>query len=307
MRPKFWRSINALTLLLLPFSLIYYVIFLINAKLQRLRAYRCSCKIISIGNNTVGGAGKTPIAIELAKMMKDRKVVFVTKGYRGNIKTPVFVDQEMHSALEVGDEALLLARVALTVKSDDKLAGVKLAETVKPDVIIIDDGLQKENIIKDLSILIIDQLNLGNGLLLPAGPMRESLRRAKNKSDIILEIGEDIILYNDLVKSYTKVVAFAAIAQPEKFFGSLSKAGYEVLHSFKFGDHHYYNEQEIEDMIKLARELGADLVTTSKDYVKIPVNFRAAVKEIQLNLEIRKDLGALLVKANIKNIYEYKQ
>lgn len=261
--------------------------------------------VICIGNLTLGGTGKTPVALKVAKAVKDNgyKPCFLTRGYGGHLKGPIEVSIGRHDADDVGDEALLLARCAPTIVSADRVAGAQLAKTLEADLIIMDDGFQNPNLNKDFSILIVDgEVKFGNNCIFPAGPLRESLAGGLARADLVLVMNSDGEAKNlDLPYqgslSSAKVVpvpssnlpqqlyAFAGIGRPEKFFKTLHDMNCQVIGSRAFSDHHAYSQQDIEELKTLARDAKASLITTAKDAVKLTPEQQEDILVLEIDLQ----------------------
>lgn len=309
--PQFWYKKTIISWLLLPGSWLYIMLTAHAAK--KAEPYGSKVPILCIGNVTVGGAGKTPTVIALATALekKGKRVVIVSKGYGGAIKKPTQVSEE-HTAYDVGDEALLLCKAATTVVGYVRKQAIKYAETLNPDIIIMDDGMQNNTIKKDMSILVVDALfGIGNGRVLLAGPMRETMKSAMKKAGAVLWIGEKghhkelqesirkrnkAIIYATIKplhakKQYNagKYIAFAGIGNPDKFFNTLQKYDITLSDKVTFPDHHVYTGKEIEDLINKAKEQDAKLITTEKDMVKIKEKYRKHIKVFPITLEIESD------------------
>ncbi|MDA7947323.1 MAG: tetraacyldisaccharide 4'-kinase [Hyphomicrobiaceae bacterium] len=258
------------------------------------RPARSKLPVICIGNLTVGGAGKTPAAIAIAQLLiKDRiRPVFLTRGYGGASKRPHLVNLEEDGADKVGDEPLLLARVAPVIVSADRAAGAVLAEQQNADVIIMDDGFQNPTLAKDFAFVVVDRdVGVGNGWVMPSGPLRAGLQFQLKKAQAlvlpgtgnaaaslietarekgIVALDAEIVAQEDTGWLRDKpLVAFAGIAHPEKFFATLDATGGEVVHRARFPDHHTFTAADADELLEIARKKGAQLVTTEKDFVRI--------------------------------------
>ena len=262
------------------------------------RPVRSPVPVICVGNLVTGGAGKTPVAINLARRLiaEGRNVRFLTRGYGGRLAGPVRVDPKTHTAIDVGDEALLLARVASAWVAKDRANGVAAAaddaEDGSPDVIIMDDGFQNPSVAKDLSLLVVDgEIGFGNGYVFPAGPLREFVSSALGRADAVILIGcDEAGIENNLAERGNTLpllralsrpgpeavdvkgkptVAFAGIANPEKFFRTLRKAGCEVKSTHAFADHHPFTRNDLVHLRAKAESLNARLVTTEKDAARL--------------------------------------
>lgn len=306
--PSHWKNKNLCALALLPLGCVYAGMTALRLKLKK--PTKVNVPVICIGNLTAGGTGKTPTAVSIAKIIKSlgKEPFFVSRGYGGKL-SGVVVDVQKHTPQQVGDEPLLLAREANVSINADRAEAAKKAISNGAEVIVMDDGFQNPTLYKDLSFLVFDGgVGIGNGLPVPAGPLREFFKSVIKRADAAIIIGEDKCGLRDklgkmpvfegqicslpLPDLRSKVIAFAGIGRPEKFYNSLRECGANVVQTFDFPDHHYYTPKELEDLIALAKKLGADLVTTAKDFVKIPNELRPNFKVLEI--EIRwKDEGAL--------------
>lgn len=273
--------------------------------------------VLCIGNPTVGGAGKTPVALAVADVLRAGGVrpVFLTRGYGGRLHGPVQVAD--HTAAEVGDEALLLAAAAPTVVARDRAAGGRFAARLG-DVVIMDDGFQNPRLAKSWSALVVDAaVGLGNGRVTPAGPMRAPFAAHAARADalVLVDAGEGLrapvpapahlpIFRARLVPQApvpldgTAVVAFAGIGRPEKFFASLAALGAVVVDRHAFADHHVYREAEARRLLAAAHG-GVRLATTGKDAVRLAGGGPAAraLAEAAVVVDVRAELDAPLVAA----------
>lgn len=290
--PRWWYgntpSDKLKTLLLEPAGFIYGT--LAKARFALAKPYRSKIPVICVGNFTVGGAGKTPLALALAKMLQDRgaRPSFLTRGYGGSRAGPHRVDTEQDTAFDVGDEALLLARLAPTVLSRDRPAGARAIEALDADIIIMDDGFQNPSLEKDLSLIAIDAATgIGNARIFPAGPLRAPLPFQIEKASAVVMIGEnekpaaflkgDIPIIEAQLKptgdlewlTGQKVYVFSGIGRPEKFFRTVREAGADVIAARTFPDHHRFTDDEACDIIRSARLANALPVTTEKDAVRL--------------------------------------
>ncbi len=260
----------------------------------RRKTQKAAMPVICVGNLVAGGSGKTPVALSLMQMIVGvrlaQKPHFLTRGYGGNEKGPLLVDYFKHSAAEVGDESLLLARAGFTIVSADRPAGALLATEKDADLVIMDDGLQNPSLHKDISFVVIDGASgFGNGKLLPAGPLRETLEDGLNRADAFVVIGKDktgacarlpkgkpvfsahVEVPDDRKPMTTKpYVAFAGLGRPEKFYHLLQKLNCEVKGWHPFPDHYNYKPENIYKLIDEAKEKNALLITTEKDFIRLP-------------------------------------
>ncbi len=298
--PRFWQTGGPLAALLSPLGQVYAAL---GRRRRRVATpWRAPCPVICVGNLLAGGTGKTPTALALAQGLRllGRRPVFLTRGYGGREHGPLLVDPARYDAGDVGDEPLLLAASAPTVVARDRAAGAALA-TTQGDVIVMDDGFQNPALVKDLSLLVFDGgQGIGNGRCLPAGPLRETLAEGLPRADACLLIGEDatglapLLAGRPLLRARLepresnlagqRVLAFAGIGRPEKFFESLRDLGADLVETRGFGDHHPYRPAEIEALRARAAILDARLVTTAKDLVRLPPALRTGVEVLTVGL-----------------------
>ena len=284
--PDFWHRDDAAAKLaaaaLAPLSHLYGAT--VRWKARHTTPYRARIAVVCIGNLTAGGTGKTPIAIAVADAIiaRGKNPFFLTRGFGGRLAGPVVVDRN-HTAAEVGDEPLLLARKAATVVARDRRLGAILAVERGADVIVMDDGHQNFTLHKDLSLIVVDgEHGFGNGHILPAGPLREPVGQGLRRADAVIVAGDGtpvLPAFNGPVLRARvapldtaewrgrRVVAFAGIGRPEKLFRSLAGLGAELVATIAFADHHPYTNEELAGL--KAQANGAPLVTTEKDYVRL--------------------------------------
>ncbi|MDD4615630.1 MAG: tetraacyldisaccharide 4'-kinase [Alphaproteobacteria bacterium] len=266
------------------------------------KAYRSPRPVICIGNAVAGGAGKTPVALALARLFSDigHKPVFVSRGYGGRGKLTC-VDLRRHDATDVGDEAMLLAATAPTWVGRDRVKAVREAET-HGSVIIADDGLQNPNLAPSASILVVDgEAGIGNGRIIPAGPLREPFLDALSRATAMIVIGKDPYNLGRKTKipvfqahfepvvpkglpSVGRYVAFAGIGRPSKFFTTARLLELDIAAVREFPDHYIYTTDDVDSLRLDAEVLGARLITTEKDAVRLPPYFRAEVIVIPVRL-----------------------
>lgn len=308
--PNFWNKKNLISFLLLPISYIYGLLRFMHVKLSN--EYKGNLKIICIGNITAGGNGKTPVALEIGKIFKDNNINFayLSKGYKGSIEKFTKIELTKHTAKEVGDEPLLLASFCDTfICKNRKEAIIELSNNYEYKYIIMDDGFQNPTIFKNKNIIVIDgKYGIGNGRLLPSGPLREGFDNAIKRSDIIIFIGEDSQKLSDRIKNKDiiktnikeikndntdgKFIAFCGLGRPQKFFDSLQKNGYDVIKKIIFEDHYFYKKIDLDKILLIAKKNGAKIITTEKDFVKIPNQYRKNIEVLKIKIEF-EDINKL--------------
>jgi tetraacyldisaccharide 4'-kinase len=306
--PEFWRHDGLLPRLLAPAAAVYAA-----ATARRLArpGWRAPVPVICCGNATAGGAGKTTLALDLGARLAANRVAFLTRGHGGRARGVHRVDPARDDAATVGDEALLLARCAPTWVAADRAAGARAAVADGAGVLVMDDGLQNPGLAKGLSFLVVDGgAGFGNGRVIPSGPLREPVAAAAARCSAAVLIGEDRsgalavlppalpVLRAELEQQDTaglagrRVLAFAGIGIPEKFFAGLRAAGLVLAGTEAFADHHPYASAEIERLLARAEAADAVPVTTPKDAVRLPAGLRARVRVVGVRL-VWQDPAAL--------------
>ena len=297
--PKYWQSNSFLSRILMPLGWLYGKIT--QLRLQLKKSPRANIPVICVGNITAGGTGKTPVSISIAKMLETAMYhpFFVTRGYGGKLQN-VMVNNKKHSAHDVGDESLLLSAQAPVIVNADRYKGAKMAEEQGADVVIMDDGFQNPSLHKDLSFLVFDgHYGIGNGKIIPAGPLRETFADGVKRADALIILGKDkhnLAERTDLpvfyghteplhtALKYGDVLAFAGIGHPQKFYHTLSTCGFNVVETVDFPDHHFYSVAEIESLLQKAQTLNADVYTTAKDMVKIPNVYHDRINVLEIGI-----------------------
>jgi len=295
--PEFWAHQGLAAQVLSPLGQAYGLAGRLRRRLTR--PARVPVPVICVGNLAVGGTGKTPVAMALAARLnaRGRQPHLLTRGYGGRLSGPIQVDPRRHDAAEVGDEALLLAGTAPTWCARDRVQGANVAVAAGADVLIMDDGFQNPRLHQDLALLVVEgSFGFGNHRLLPAGPLRERLVDGFARATAIVQLGADEIgverqLPPAMVRlgarlrprldapdlRERRVVAFAGIGRPEKFFRSLVEAGARLVGRHGFADHHRYRRRQVRALLAEAADRQALCVTTAKDSVRLPPDLRAAI------------------------------
>jgi len=293
--PAFWwRPPGLVSSLLAPLGAAYGTI--VERRMTG-RGALAGIPVICVGNFTLGGAGKTPTALMLVAMLREMGAspFCLTRGYGGSVQGPHLVDPHRDSGAEVGDEALLLARVAPTVVSRDRVRGAAFAKAKGASVVVMDDGLQNASLAKSLTIAVIDgRRGIGNGQVFPAGPLRAPLNIQMTRCDALLVVGDgqsdgkaarDVVaragarpvFHGHLEPEETavtalharKVLAFAGIGDPHKFFATVEQAGIAIAERRAFADHHRFTAEEAAELTMVAEREGLSLLTTEKDHVRM--------------------------------------
>lgn len=303
--PAFWTirhgrdAAPMLRLLLAPLGWIYGVS--VARRLVKTTPLKLSIPVISLGNITVGGTGKTPLArlirSELTVLLGG-PVAILSRGYGGSLAGPLLVDRTQHSAAEVGDEPLMLAADGPVIIARDRKAGGQFAVAAGVRAIVLDDAHQNPALAKDLSVVVIDgQTGFGNGHLVPAGPLREPVVKGLARADVVIIMGalsqdslDDLVDYQGTLLAAAlkptatnikgKVLGFCGIGRPEKFDATLRELGLDVVDMYPFPDHHFYKPDELVRLAQRAMAEGATLVTTAKDFVRLSADFAETVRVI---------------------------
>ncbi len=264
--------------------------------------------VICVGNLVAGGAGKTPVAIDLLRRLRQMGVDAhaLTRGHGGSLRGPVMVDTAQHIAREVGDEPLLLSHVAPCWVARDRAAGARAAVAAGARAIVLDDGHQNPALRKRLSLIVVDgAVGFGNGRLIPAGPLREPVAAGLGRAHAVVLLGEDrtgvsqafgdlpvfeasLVPHPDAAAlSGRAVFAFAGIGRPEKFFQTLYGIGARVVARRPFADHHPYTTAELDEILADADRQKAIPVTTAKDWVRLPADRRDRFAVVRIELAWR--------------------
>lgn len=312
--PKFWqKNFSMFSIILSPLGVVYN--FATQKRVNKKNPYTPNIPVICLGNITAGGNGKTPTAIAIAKLLQKQKksVCFVSKGYKASInkKMPVVVDSKNHTAEQVGDEPLMLSQVAMCIVCDSREKALIMAENLQVDVVIMDDGFQDGSVLKSHNIIVVDALKgFGNGKCIPAGPCRENIEEALMRATACILIGEDNYNLKDFIEQFIPVIpalikprsplaakpgendsfkgkeifAFAGIGNPSKFYKSLEEIGFSDFETKDFADHYQYSLKDLDKMPK-----DKQLITTSKDFVKLPEEYKKKVKVLDISLKFEDE------------------
>jgi tetraacyldisaccharide 4'-kinase len=310
--PFWWKKPNWQAYTLTPFSWLYGAV---AARLMRHgQRVRVPVPVICVGNFTVGGAGKTPTVITLARAAKARgmKPGILSRGYGGSLDRTTIVDASHHRAKDVGDEPLLLAEEALTVISRRRVDGARKLVAEGADIIIMDDGFQSARLDTDYALLVLDtQRGLGNGFGVPAGPVRVPLKEQVLHVTALLKVGNGVAadaivrrlaragkpIYEALIAPRRAnalqgqaVLAFAGIADPAKFFRTVRDLDAEIVETRSYGDHQHLTEDQIDDLLQTAANRRLVLVTTAKDFVRLKDHHGRAAELAQASTVIDVDM-----------------
>ena len=325
--PGFWHGPSSWkSHLLRPLAALYGVV---AARRMRRKGLDAGIPVLCVGNYHVGGAGKTPTVLALAKLLRElgETPVVLSRGYGGKLRGPVRVDPARHAASDVGDEPLMMAGRLPVVVARQRADGVPLAKSLGASVILMDDGFQSPSVAKDASLIVIDgNRGLGNAQVIPAGPLRAPLRPQLARTDALVVVGsgaaaEAVAAEIDaegkpVLRAYLqpdaaqvaslrgrRVLAFAGIGDPGRFFATLEASGIEVVRRHVFADHHAFAQAEIEGLVAEATREGLTPVTTEKDMARLRPEWAQAIVPFAVTLEfkdtpqLRKFIAARLFKA----------
>lgn len=268
----------------------------------------CGIPVLCVGNLVAGGSGKTPVALALSRLLTSswisNRPYFVTRGYKSGIATATLVSDPLQSS-KWGDEALLLARASPTIASPNRFEGAVLARNLGADAVILDDGLLSAGLRKTIRFCVIDSaMGFGNGATIPSGPLRVPLAEGFKFVDAFIVLGDQFGIPDDLRRQLSphipvftakrsagpimtsstltqdSYVGFCGLGYPRKFCQTLELNGYKISDFVSFPDHHPYTAREIADLTELARSKSARLITTEKDYVRIPENCDSSLIDV---------------------------
>jgi len=261
--------------------------------------------VICVGNISIGGAGKTPTARAIMELVQEHgkfeTPCFLMRGYGGAEKGPLEVNESQHTSYSVGDEALMQSQYAPTIIARDRYAGACLAQKSGYDLIIMDDGFQNPRLKKDLSLLVVDgTFGFGNGRVFPAGPLREPVAHALKRTQGIIVINRnDETDLSSIAKAKQfdahielvnkggpdagkKVIAFAGIAMPEKFFNTLEENGYHLYAHHAFPDHHVYRHGDLDKIVSTAKAKNLSVITTEKDWIRLSDHWQSKISYLKI-------------------------
>ncbi|MCY3995295.1 MAG: tetraacyldisaccharide 4'-kinase [Rhodobacter sp.] len=302
----------------------------ITARRLRRPGYRANVPVICVGNISLGGTGKTPTVIALLERLGDAGVDahVVSRGYGGSETGPLRVDPARHNAERVGDEPLMLASLGTVWVARERHLGVRSAERGGAQAVLLDDGMQNPSIEKSASIVVVDaDVAFGNGRVVPAGPLREPVSAGLSRADALLSIGDeeahrrfvgawgDVVpvpiargelrpLLTGLDLTDQRVLAFAGIGRPQKFFSTLRGLGAELVRAEALDDHQPLRESLLKRLLSDATALGAQLVTTEKDAARLSPAFRRNVLTLPVRLELEdwSPIDAVLARAGLNGL-----
>lgn len=302
--PDFWyRPPGPLAWALSPLGMVYGLAT--RSRFASASPQRVGVPVVCVGNLVAGGAGKTPVGLAIADALQGRGIAVhaLTRGHGGREAGPLRVDPARHTAADVGDEPLLLAARLPCWVSRDRVAGARMAEAAGAQAIVMDDGFQNPSLAKDLSLVVADgAVGFGNGFMIPSGPLREPVSDGLARADALVVVGKDraglAALANSLPVLHARlepvaeardlsgrrVLAFAGIGRPEKFFTTLEELGAHVVERVAFPDHHPFGTEEVTALLDRAAALGAQPVTTEKDALRLPTDLRGAVRIVRVSV-----------------------
>lgn len=307
--PSFWYKDSIISLFLLPITAIYVLIFSLRKIFSKAELIRNNS--IIIGNGNIGGGGKTPFIFALAELLGEDNITILSRGYKALEKGPLIV-KASDDPKEVGDEPLMYAQKYPIIISKNRLKAKNLIEELNNKFLLLDDGLQNPKIKSNLKILLIDnQIAFGNNYVFPSGPNRFFINYNIRNADIVIIIKrtqnetlnpEILHRVNKFSKKYfsaygkiakadstLKYLAFSGLAVNKKFFSSLRHANYQIVKKMEFPDHYYYKESDLRKIVKIAEDNQLEIITTLKDYIKLPNEFKRKIKFIDYKIVINNE------------------
>lgn len=323
--PHFWTELSWQSVILFPVSYIWR--FGHYAQQKILNTKETEIPVICVGNLTVGGSGKTPVVITLCRFLSGigKSTSILTRGFGGKEKGPIFVSTNLHQSLDVGDEPLMMAHSLDVCVSRNRPLGAKhILDKKKYDCIVMDDGLQNPTLKKDLNIAVFDgKFGIGNGFLLPAGPMRQKLEVGIQNIDLVIFNGKDetglgqkipphIPIFTGELQPDEEIVekmknrrvyGFAGIGNPSRFFKTLNNIGADLVGEAHFADHHPYTDADLTQLYEEAMQSGAELVTTQKDWMRLPTDWRDRVLTVPVRIHFSAD-DTIKIVSFLETIFE---
>jgi len=295
LKPKFWdkNKISFFSILLFPLTIIIKILSFFRRSFTKV--HQCTIPVICVGNIYLGGTGKTPLCIEIFSILKALKM------------NPAFIRKKYDS---FQDEVDLLKQKGSIYQSQKRIHAIKNAIKNNANICILDDGFQDFSIKKNLSIVCFNEKQwIGNGLTIPSGPLREDLSALKRADYVIIngkknnDIENKIFDKNEGIKIFymnyqpqnisefqnKKIIAFAGIGNPENFFNLLKINELNIIDSIKFPDHHKYSEKELENLLKRTKDNNSILLTTEKDYLRIPKSFNKKIEFLKIKVKIENE------------------
>ena len=323
--PHFWTELSWQSVILFPVSYIWR--FGHYAQQKILNTKETEIPVICVGNLTVGGSGKTPVVITLCRFLSGigKSTSILTRGFGGKEKGPIFVSTNLHQSLDVGDEPLMMANsLDVCVSRNRPLGANHILDKKKYDCIVMDDGLQNPTLKKDLNIAVFDgKFGIGNGFLLPAGPMRQKLEVGIQNIDLVIFNGKDetglgqkipphIPIFTGELQPDEEIVekmknrrvyGFAGIGNPSRFFKTLNDIGADLVGEAHFADHHPYTDADLTQLYEEAMQSGAELVTTQKDWMRLPTDWRDRVLTVPVRIHFSAD-DTIKIVSFLETIFE---
>ena len=325
-KPQFWdkKKGSFLSILLYPFSIIYYLISIIKKKVSVTKKY--NIPIICVGNIYIGGTGKTSVAIEIAKILnQSKKICFLTRGYGRKSKKDIFLNEinmPNKNVIETGDEPLLLNKFGHVYISNNRVEALNIIIKLGYNVIILDDGFQDRRIFKDLNIICFDTKNwVGNRKLIPSGPLREPLSSIKEANLIVIKGEKNETIEKEIKKIipnikiiYTKnqienietlknknFIAFTGISNPYSFFNTLLANNIKIVKQMIYPDHFQLCEKNYKNLLQESEKNQCELITTEKDYVRLDNKFKERVYYTKLNTVF---IGKEFLETELKKLFK---
>ena len=318
--PAFWEGDGLTARALQPLAGVWTAASRLRRTLTPL--WRAPVPVLCVGNVTVGGGGKTPAACALTDRLLSRgwRPHILSRGFGGRHAGPMSVNPAQHTSRDVGDEPLLLVRHAPVWVARNRARAAAAAVDAGADILVMDDGLQNTRLARTLSLIVIDgPRGLGNARVLPAGPLREPMADALARAGTAVIVGDDPHDLTSLLRGEGLCVlharfkagcipgnglplfAFAGIARPDKFFATLREHGADVVRTRSFGDHHRYDPMVVTTMFEEANALGAQLVTTEKDWVRLDEATRPLAEPVPVRMVFQDEdaLGVLIDRVGI--------